>query len=279
MAQALDGTRTSMSTDRARKILLDAFWTPAGWRQNPAVAPEEFDLAKRAGYMFDPSSITHDEANERARDEVRRVTRFELARAFAASLSTRRLEYRSALGSYALGRLLPEHAATAFRPSPYCRICGTLAGEQSVDWNVLNFERHKWGGVRHGLPEYIQFDLRLFGRLEEVVPTETDWSILRAVLRAAASQPHDARPGDLTKALRGLFPANEAERRVVVEILGYTGILSPAARPSPFDVFIAVGERDTPPSAKNDWAYPASWWRGHDGVRADAVSYWFPEIA
>lgn len=268
-----------MSRDRARKILLETFWTSAGWRRNPAIAPEEFDLAKRAGYMFDPSNTTHEQANRGARDAVRRLNRLEVARAFVASLSTRRLEYRSALGSYALGRLLPPHSPAVSEPSPYCRTCGCLANEHTVDWNILNFERHKWGGVRHDLPEYIGFDLRLFGELRELVPTETDWSMLQALLRVAGAQPPEARPGDLAKAMSGLFPANEAERRVVMAILGYAGVLSPATRPSPFDVFVAAGERDTPPSAKNDWQYPVSWWRGRDGIRADAISFWFPEVA
>ena len=31
--------------------------------------------------------------------------------------------------------------------------------DEHIDWNVLNFERLKWGGVRHGEPSYMAFDL------------------------------------------------------------------------------------------------------------------------
>jgi hypothetical protein len=48
----------------------------------------------------------------------------EVGEAFLASLTSRRLDLRSALGSYAVARLLPEHSLT---PVPYDgsrAICG-----------------------------------------------------------------------------------------------------------------------------------------------------------
>jgi hypothetical protein len=80
-----------------------------------------------------------------------------VAAGFTYSLATRRLDLRSALGSYA--------ATVNLRPHPYtpwdgvtCGVCGT--GQHTLfDINSLNFARFKWGGVGHLLPEYAGFDL------------------------------------------------------------------------------------------------------------------------
>ena len=87
------------------------------------------------------------------------VTAQEAAGAFLSSLTTRRLDLRSALGSYALACHLREHPFTIPRDLIYdgyapvgpddCAVCGLRgreAGEQ--DLNVFKFERFKWGGVR-----------------------------------------------------------------------------------------------------------------------------------
>ena len=267
-----------MSRERARKILLEAFWTAEGWRRAPAVAPDEFELAKREGLMFDPSSTDHDASVARAISQIRRHSPHDVARAFVASLSTRRLEYRSALGSYASARLLDAHAPLLDPPNPICRLCGTFVPAQVLDWNLLNFERFKWGGVRHEQPEYVGFDLEQFGGLAPLAPTDQDWQLLTAVLQQASGLPPEARASDLAKALRGVFPANDAERRIVIAILGHAGILSPAVKPSPFDQYVPHTHRDVPATARNDWRYPVSWWRGADGVRRDAITFWFPGL-
>lgn len=264
-----------MSSDRARQILLEAFWTTKGWRRAPAVDPHDFDLAKAAGLMFDPSSLPHSEAVERAIIASARFLPREIAHGFVASLSSRRLEFRSALGSFAVGHKLPAHAAVAAPGSGVtCGVCSEYVREQLIDWNVLNFERMKWGGVRHESPSYIAFDLTLFERLVEPIPTADDWAILRELLAVARSQAPEARPGDLEKALTTVVPSNKAERRVLLQILGYTGILQPSSSPSYLDQFVPAVHR----VSHTEWSYPMSLWRGRDGVRDTAVSSWFPEL-
>jgi hypothetical protein len=267
------------SRERARKILLDAFWTAEGWRKNPAVPPDEFELAKSAGVMFDPSSITHDEAVDGAIKAASRIVAQEVALAFVASLSSRRLEYRSALGSFAFARRMPPHEALCTRSvSPFCDICGDYSKAEIVDWNVLNFERIKWGGVRHDYPRYIRFDLELFGALEEMRPIQEDWDLLRIILRLARSQSAEARPSDLERAIGKVMPSNKSERRQMMQILAYAGVFHPRNQSSLFDVFTPSGMR-VMPADNSDWSYPMAWWRGTDGVRADAIRFWFPEIA
>ena len=112
-----------MQTDRARQILLDAFWDGGSWRRGPAVAPDEFEIAKAAGFMFDPSVSTHEKAVTKAINTAELIDPRDIAHAFVASLTSRRLEYRSALGSFAFARLLPYHEPVEYR-GDLCGICG-----------------------------------------------------------------------------------------------------------------------------------------------------------
>lgn len=104
-----------MTDRRALKIRLSTYWSSQGWipGKDRHTLPEDFLYAKRAGVMFDPVHLTHDESVQWARAAVARLDPRTVSDAFLASLSTRRLELRSALGSYATMRHLPPHGHEA----------------------------------------------------------------------------------------------------------------------------------------------------------------------
>lgn len=89
------------------------------------------------------------------------------------ALASRRLDLRSALGSYAIACQLPWHVFspagdidpcggyTSVSPSD-CGICGSPARPGPADLNLYSFERFKWGGVRRDDVSYIAFDLEQF---------------------------------------------------------------------------------------------------------------------
>jgi hypothetical protein len=261
-------------TDRARQILIDAFWDSGSWRRGPAVAPDEFEIAKAAGYMFDPSVSSHEEAVTKAINTADLIEPREVANAFVASLTSRRLEYRSALGSFAFARSLPYHEPVEYR-GDLCGICGDPISDQHVDWNLLNFLRIKWGGMGHGQPSYMSFDLERFTELPEMIPSSDDWEILQRILTIAATQDPKARPDHLERAINKTVPSNRHERRVLLQILGFAGILRPRILIPIFDRFVPFTER----RSETELAYPFAAWRGVDGVDGAAVRFWFPEIA
>ena len=257
--------------ERAVRILKDTHWSSAGWKRNRAVTPEDFAHAKSHGVMFDTFAITHDEAVSGALEAVSATDRESVVQAFVASLGSRRLELRSALGSYAVGRhMKPHESATGVR----CLYCGAY-GQWLADLNVLNFERLKWGGVRHDRPDYIAFDLRTFGAALDIAPRAEDWAILRAILDVAGSMPARARPRDLDKALAKVLPSNSAERRILIGILGLTGILVDPARPDFRTGFVPETQREQTRWHTDDWPYPVQWWAGAHGVNQAAVQHWF----
>jgi hypothetical protein len=259
---------------RALKILSDMFWSTSGWKRDRSATPDDFAYARSHGVMFDPIILSHDEAVEAAVGAVSATTREAVAQAFVSSLGSRRLDLRSAMGSFAVGRHLQVHRMMASGGSSRCGYCGEY--ELAAEPNVLNFERIKWGGVRHTNPRYIALDLQLFAAQEPAVPTKNDYMVLRAILRAARSMSPAARLGDLEKALSKLLPSNNSERRALIGILGYAGVLVDPGRPDFRGQFVPATEREQTPWHKDDWPYPVQWWNGSHGVNEAAVAEWFP---
>ncbi len=225
--------------------------------------------------MFDPVELSHDEIVNWLFQSYEQVSIDEVANAFLASLGSRRLELRSALGSYAIARNFPRHKFSIDQMR--CPICGVYGStRQEEDLNVLNFERYKWGGVRHLDPLYIAFDLKLFAMTEKATPSDEDLELLKQIIEIASHLATDARVRDLEKALAKVTKSNKAEREELIETLAYCGILQPKGRPGFFDSFVNDDERPLPPVNKIDWTYPVCWWRGADGINRQALEYFFP---
>ncbi len=254
---------------RARKILFDTYWTSAGWRPSPVTVPDDLEYATAAGYMFPARTAGHDEWIHTARRIRDRTAVADVAAAFVGSLGRRRLAQRSALGSLASVRHLDEHAWLAW--SAHCGECG-IPSQSSVDLNVLNFERHKWGGVRHGDPIYAWFDLDLFARSERQAETDEDVAILNAILDSARRARPEARPRDLEQAIQSVVPSSKAEREILLGILALSGVLATTEHQGLLAAWVPYTDRQPPPRpSENDWLYPMFWWRGSDGVNEDAA--------
>ena len=266
---------------KARQILFNAYW-----RDRRSVCDNEFEYAKEKGLMFDPLAITHDDLVVKLTELRGKIDMSTVADAFLASLSTRRLDLRSALGSFAVASHFPNHtlASSSKTRCPsgaeLCNICGIYShhNHEPENLNVLNFERHKWGGVRHDDPIYVWFDLSQFLITPKLQSTSEDRAILREVLKIANGLPENARPSVLAKAISGVLKSNEAERRVLIEILCFSGILQPKSMSGYFGEFTMAFEREHTGEHANDWHYPAIWWRGSDGVNASAVARYYPDL-
>jgi hypothetical protein len=258
------------------KILFGTYWSPGGWRDPPATAAADFRYAKRAGVMFDAVRLSHADVVRRARAAVAAVSRRQVADAFVASLASRRLELRSALGSFAVLQHFPRHPAP--KAGGECPDCGVYS--RSVypeDLNVLNFERFKWGGVRHDEPLYASLDLELFQREPPSKPTSADVDMLAKLLQAIAAAPARTTAGSLQQRLAKSFPSNKPEREIVVNILGLCGILATPAHPGYLRRFVPCSARDLPPR-DTDLEYPVCWWRRSHGINQEAVKYWFGHL-
>jgi len=213
------------------KILLSAFWGPQGWRsEQPALDDLAYAIGERV--MFDRVEVTHDELVAEAKRLGVAADEGAASDAFLAGLTTRRVDLRSALGSLHVARALPMHTFVPKLREQACAVCGWYGRERTVeDLNVLSFERLKWGGVRRLNPLYVGFDLARFLELPHVTPTSEDLEAARRIIDALRGAAQDVRatPAVLPKALKGVFPSNDVERRIVIEILSHCGIIQPAS--------------------------------------------------
>ncbi|MNS04259.1 hypothetical protein D3C72_356150 [compost metagenome] len=278
LAPALGGGRVAghQVDSRALKILLNTYWTSAGWRRQPETRPEDFAYAVQSGLMFPPRRFSHDGLIRELKSVCDRLTPQVVGAAFVASLGSRRLDLRSPLGSYAFWRHAAVHAIEV-DTEHQCIHCGEYAIAQSevdIDLNVLNFERHKWAGVRHHRPDYAWLDLFRFEATSFPSPLPDDFAVLRNIVKAVCEAPTGAKPKDLEKALAGVVKSNQAERQVLIQILAYAGVLNCQRYPSFLHRYVPPGERVCP---GNEWGYPAGWWRGGSGVNFEALALYFGE--
>jgi hypothetical protein len=264
-----------MVDNKALKILFKRYWSTGGWTDT-RLSKEEFDYAKAGGVMFDPIELSHDDIVKRVNSLVNTLNLKEIAEQFVASLTSRRLDLRSALGSYIVGKHLINHEFTG--DENYCVYCGTYHKDRAIeDLNVLNFERFKWGGVRHLDPLYIAFDLEQYRKTDKLVPTPEDYEILNRILLNINEFPAEGKIRDLEKAISKVLKSNKEEREVLLQILGFCSILSTSEYPGFINEFIPFVEREVPDHYKNDWSYPVCWWKGKNGLNKNAVKVVFPE--
>ncbi|HET9953129.1 MAG TPA: hypothetical protein VFQ61_01425, partial [Polyangiaceae bacterium] len=199
-----------MPDNRALRTLFDTYWSPSGWRpegerlQNPGA----IEHAKRCGVMFEPTIIDHDEVITRLISARDRLNPRLVGDAFLASLTTRRLDLRSALGSYSVFRHMPVHRANSAVGA--CSVCGLFGSSgQSEDLNVLNFERFKWGGVRHDQPLYATLDLELLLKERPPHPTNEDIRLLKLILEALRDAPPSTTSAQVQRFLPKALKSNK----------------------------------------------------------------------
>lgn len=269
----------SLIDKKAKKILFDTFWKGGGWVDSSQrkAPPEDFEYAKAQGLMFDPLTISHDALIERIVTLAQNVTADKAARAFLCGLSTRRVDWRSGLASWRVARRLLKHAyqehvrvvgysyqgglAIPHRARE-CMICGGQESYIDEDLNILNFERVRWGGVRHGRLVYTLLDIEQLNASAIPAPSPEDVRVLREILRTiSSSAPKDA-PGTLRSRLKGIVPATKDELSYLLETLACIGVLE-----SPTTPRSQLG-------GHHDWHFMVNW-RGEDTFNETVVEELF----
>jgi hypothetical protein len=261
--------------DRAVKTLFETYWSPRGWKpeESRATSLDDLAYAKSKRVMFDPAHLDHAQAVEQVLGAIGRLNKRKVADAFLASLSTRRLDWRSALGSYAVFQHLPSHKAQI--EGRRCMVCGFYLNDQVVDLNILNFERLKWGGVRHDQLDFAAMDLGLFLEIPLPTPTTDDIQKFKDILSSINAAPAKTSSASLQSYFPQGFNSNKAERDRVIAILGFCGILGTPMHPGYSDAFVPSDRRHLPDRHFIDMSYPACWWRREDGVNQHLVQEYF----
>jgi len=270
---------------QALKILFDTYWSSSGWkgagnlRWKPTTPPEDFDFALRAGTMFRPRKLTHAGAIERTIELRDRIKPRDVGTAFAYGLESGAMGLRSALGSYAVALNMPRHKFKTSRGEAHCVICGDYRDAyDDEDINILSFERHKWGGVRHTDPSYIAFDLERFEAEYCPVHAKKGMKLLQKLISAVEQIPPGGRRSELVRATKPIIPGNDAARLTVLTILGYAGVFQIPNLSGFFDAFTNACDRKETSYSEDDWEYPIRWWSAGNGINNKAVQFWFGRV-
>lgn len=276
------GVKAKQPFQDALQTLMDTFWSPQGWLRSPSWPREQkFAEAIHAGVMFAaPRVLSHDEWIAAAVEAVSAIEPRRVETAFLASLNTRRLDLRSALGSYAVARNLPLHG---FKPrcrggNGRCATCGLYQRPGEMDLNVLNFERYKWGGVRRHEITYVAFDLEQFTAIPPVECTAADRDIARRLISALDNADSDRTAAKVAGELT-MIKGNRTERRSMLGTLGVCGVLQSGEHTGYQERFIPDADRKLPARRFVDDPYPVCWWTGADGVNRAALGAFLPSIA
>lgn len=258
----------------AIRPLMATYWTSSGWRI-PRKVPsrDDFDRAVAAGVMFrQDRTLHHDQWVAEVRDVARDLKPDDVGAAFLTSLTSRRLDLRSALGSLAVARWLPDHEYTA-DGAGYCSVCGTRQ-EATADLNVMSFERFKWGGVQRADLPYLSFDLTMFERAPRLSLDDDAVGLGRMLLRSIGDVPPEYTAVRLAPTLT-FIKGNKAERLVMLEVLGVAGVLQDPSHPGYRTAFVDYADRESTAAHYEDQSYPLPWWRAQHGFDAAAVDEWF----
>lgn len=256
------------------EILMNTYWQTPGWRHDNKtyLSPEDFAFAKSKGMMFDNLSLNHEEALHKLFTSIKSLNKRIVTDGFLASLSSRRLDWRSALGSYAVFQNLTAHLPA--ENERYCYICGFYFSNYEHDLNVLNFERFKWGGVRHLNIVYASIDLDLFIQNAPPSPTNQDIQIFQKIV-SAISQAPKVGSAALQASFSKILKSNKSERDVLIVIFGFCGILGTPEHPGFTDSFIPANRRELPNRHFIDMSYPACWWQSDIGINQLRLNEYF----
>ena len=214
-----------LTIDRtAARTLAAMFWDAGGWKPKPERPSDEaYEQAQHAGYVFEPVVMDHDTLVSETRRLARATSLRAASDSFVASLSSRWLFLRPAIAAFVIARQLPEHGFEELDEGR-CAICDLSNRRQEIDLDVLNFERHKWGGVRFRDLRFVWFCLDRLQAEGTATPDAADVELLQSILGTVRSLPPGVSLNQAESQLREL-KSNKDERTALLEVLTTIGVL------------------------------------------------------
>jgi len=263
--------------DKGLQILLKTFEKAKRFYE---ISKEDFEIAKKEGYMFDyPESLSHEETYKKLNKLLERINPQDVADAFLASLATRKLEYRSALGSYWYVRSIPKHKVDSERSG--CSYCNWSRWVKNPsEWlkiegvNVWNEIRYTYGGMCYGKLELAVFDIEEFTKLPKVSKDDVEEGkkLLLEMLHCIDDLGETGKVGKYRDYLvkKKIIKSNRAEIESLLNNLGTSGILSGSPEseaPSYYEKFTsAENDARDPKEYLSDFTFPLNHWRIKDNV-------------
>lgn len=250
------------------------------------ITAEEFEIAKKAGLMFDNIVLSHNQAIDWLFEAKPKIDKEHVTALFLASFSSNRLEWRSGLPAYVLSSHFPYHqySKTDENNSFYCPICGDMLIDdpQEIDLSFYNYTRFTSGGEMVVDDRFevsrLAFCLDQHSRLPKVAPNQDDIIIFKNIIDTILQCGEADTPNDLEKSLasKKLFKSNHWQRRFLLETLSFCNIIESPRATGYTSKFITPNKRYRDDHV-SEWHYPIRLWRGQHGINKAALNYWFGE--
>lgn len=274
-----------MEKKNAKKILISIYKNRRP-SEVKLLFERKHELLKNEGYIFDyPAYESHEQALNRLKEILPKIDSKDVTNAFLYSLSTRKLEYRSILGSYYYAKAIPEHEIELSHNkilreyNDRCYLCGWFPWRKDPKeydmphgLNYYNYERYGVGGGAffHTSLNSVLFDLEQFIKLPKVNPSEEDVEIINKILECVSKMDGQGKAGKLRDIIHKekIFKCNKEEIAVLLNALGICGILASKEFPSYEDKFVDEYMRDSV-EYRNDFAYPLNRWKASDGINVE----------
>ena len=202
--------------------------------------------------MFDPIILNYQEFMLECEKTISTLPLKKATSAFLSSLTNKRIDWRSGIASHINLTKLLEHGDEYFYDI-----------DEEDDINILNFERIKWGGVRHSRVLYNYIDLKILQTEIISEPTIDDINIFNSILLAIENSKPTDTASMLRDNLKNTWNVSKDERGVLLEILGCCGILETL-------------DYDRKEPHRHDWKF-VTFWRGQDKYNKQKVIEYFGE--
>jgi hypothetical protein len=253
---------------KAKQILFSYYWSAQGWvnKNDRKVSDRDLEYAKQKEMMFDPISFNHDSLIKKIKILTKEISFSEVVSAFCYSLENRALNFRSCLSSYVYASNLSLHS---HNKKDSCPVCGCFSSG-NIDLNVLNFERHKWGGVRLLSLEYIWFDLMRFKK-EKYEVKQSNNQLINNLSFTLSSASKGLSASKIQQELSKHIKSNKAEREVLLGVFGICNILNHPEHQGFLYAFTEYKNRQLPDQRFIDLEYPFCWYNSDFGVNEKAL--------
>jgi len=226
----------------------------------------------RNGY---PRRVHHDPFIRHVVGVISSADQAAIERAWLASLVSRDQLRRSVWPRLIFLRHLPEHPFTPSRhfSATTCGACGIGEEVDPVTPDELADDRFWFRPI--SVP-WATAAIEQFVADDGVELVDQGRTVLAGILSAIRSLPPSAQLTELNASLIGRVKSNKMERTILLEALGYAGVLPVAGHPSYADEFISYDDAHSRQPAqhyKKEWAYPIRFWTGADGVTEPALTF------
>lgn len=242
---------------------------------------EEIAYLKAHGLAFDLVDMKHDEAVTKCFEYVKRCTKSHVTDLFLSSFSAGRPDFRSGFAPYAIMQTMPDHEFLKSAVPDQCAICSSHSQYREFDRTGWNKERYKYGSIGpQKNPYIIQFYLAQHLQLAEQRPTPDDFRIFNAILDTLRSMDAETKPKDVHKYLKkiGGFKETNDQCKRLLEALGIASILETEQHKGYLTRFTTPALAPSKSHSSN-WAYPVDFWTSADGVKKNALEFWFGAYA